>query len=149
MSLKWIVLIIMAGLMIGFISCSSNCPYQVEVTIDASKDTILAIGFCRNGNGSGRAAVTVKGYQDDSSGFILYGSGPLNESFLQLYKDDKVHYKLPPDSVWVKQDWFDSYYDTLYIMYRHKLAKKGKLTFTVYEPSPENLALLPTLPVSK
>ncbi len=145
MSLKWIRLIVMIWGMIGLASCESDCPDTVEISIDASKDTILAIRSCVNGHGAGKAAVTVKGYQDDSSGFYIHTGGPLNKSFLQLYKNEEVHYKLSPDSVWLKQDWFDSYHDTLFIVYRHKLVKKGKLIFTIYDPSSQNQKLLSSL----
>ncbi len=145
MSLKWIGLLVMAWGMIGLVSCGSNCPDTVEISIDASKDTILAIGSCKILKGAGQAALTVKGYQDDSSGFIIHTGGPLNESAMQFYSNEGVHYKLSPDSVWLKQDWFDSYYDTLFIIYRHKLVTRGKLDFTIYYPTPQNQKLLSSL----
>ncbi len=143
MNLKWIVLILVSCS--GLTFCRYDCSYTVEVSIDASKDTILAICPCSNGKGFYQAALTVKGYQDDSSGFIIHTGRPLNKSAIQMYTHEKVHYKLSPDSVWLKQDWFDSYYDTLFIIYRHKLVTRGKLDFTIYYPTPQNQKLLSSL----
>ncbi len=145
MNLKWIGLLVMVWGTIWLASCRSTCPDPVEVSIDASKDTILAIGACRNGTGVGQAALIVKGYQDDSSGFSIHTGGPLNQSLLQFYKTKEVHCKLSSNSVWLKQDWFDSYYDTLFIVYRHKLVKKGQLNFTIYYSTSQNQKLVSSL----